>query len=186
MGSGSNGSVVETVELGGQRYQVIPQQVGYLQHRLGDGLEDVLDAGLSSDGANQLAGMGKAAHEILSVFIPDLMPLHTFLGYGSAEAMEARTYDAHQDHSPTVLEIRDAFSAAARANGGELLSNLKKMLGTELIRKGLALAISQTASQRLPKSPPASGASGPTNSGADGATDAPRPPQDSSAALSGA
>jgi hypothetical protein len=159
-----------SIILGAHEYDVRPQKIGYLINRLGSRLQEALEAEL--DGVDGAALIGAKSHDVLTVFIPDLMPVHEFLGYASDEAMRAGDYSEAADVSPEPLQIKDAFKAASDVNGGEVLGHLKALLGPALTQRAVAAitaAVSESARSTIsghsPTSPPPSGASDPTNSG---------------------
>lgn len=177
--------MIETVELGTHTYKITPQRIGYLLNRLGPQLQEVLEAEI--DGVDGPAMLGAKAHGVLAVFIPDLMPLHEFLGYGSEAAMLAKEYVEENDKSPDPLEVEAAFEAASKANGGEVLAHLKALLGPDLTQKAVAFLVARGSEltrggstsptpEPSPTSPPTSGESGPTSSGT-----TPPPSEESSA-----
>lgn len=167
------------VTLGEHEYSVQGQPIGYLLHELGGRFGGLLEQEL--EGVSGAAVVPAQAHGILRVFIPSLMPLHEFLGYRSAEAMEAGEYDRAADRSPNPQQVIDAFKAASKANGGELLRHLKALVGPEMIQKFVAVTMAKQAEESLgipsdtsepsPSSPPTNGASAQTSSG----TPAPTP-----------
>jgi hypothetical protein len=162
------------VTLGQHTYKVLPQKIGYLINRLGSRLQEALEAEI--DGVDGAALVGAKAHDVLSVFIPDLMPVHEFLGYASEEAMKAGEYSEATDTSPEPLQIKDAFKAASDVNGGEVLGHLKALLGPVLTERAVAAvteAARSTTSAPSPTSPPTSGASDPTSSGTKAPTSLP-------------
>jgi hypothetical protein len=167
-----------SITLGAHEYDVRPQKIGYLINRLGSRLQEALEAEL--DGVDGAALVGAKAHDVLRVFIPDLMPVHEFLGYASDEAMRAGDYSEATDISPEPLQIKDAFKAASDVNGGEVLGHLKALLGPALTQRAVAAitaAVSESARSTIsapsPTSQPPNGASDPTNSGTTPPTSAP-------------
>lgn len=161
------------VKLGEHDYVVFPQKIGYLMHKLGPQLQTILEAEIEGlDGIDMVAAK---THEVLRIFIPDMMPLHEFLGYASAEALEAGDYDENLDRSPEPLQVKAAFVAASDVNGGEVFKHLKALLGPVLTQR-VAAAITAAVASRTPSltsptpessptSPPTSGESAQTSSG---------------------
>lgn len=135
----------QTVTLGAHTYTVRAQKIGYLIHKLGSRVQEALEAQI--EGVDGAALVGAKAHDVLAVFIPDLMPLHEFLGYVSDEAMREGAYDEALDHSPEPLQIKAAFKAASDVNGGEVLSHLKALLGPVLTERILAVVTAKIAEQ---------------------------------------
>jgi len=122
--------VAQKITLGTHEYTVRPQKVGYLVHKLGPNLQEALTAEFDADNVGVVA-LAKA-REILAVFIPDLMPVHEFCGYGSQNAMEADSWVVEDDKSPSAPEIEEAFKVASRVNGGEVFRHLKALAGPRL------------------------------------------------------
>ena len=163
------------VTLGAHEYDVRPQKIGYLLNRLGPKLQEALEAEV--EGLDGAALIGAKAHDLLRVFIPDLMPLHEFLGYVSEEKMRLgpdKGYDPDFDKSPEPLQIKDAFKAASDVNGGEVFQHLKGLLGPVLTQRIAAFLTARMAEATTSisdepgssqTSPPESGESDPTSSG---------------------
>lgn len=175
--------VKREVTLGDHTYLVIPQGIGWLTHKLGPRLQEAVEADI--EGIDGLDVLGAKAHSVLSAFIPDVMPLHEFLGYASSEAMREGTYDPAADRSPNILDVEEAFKAASDVNGGRVLAALKALLGPELSQKAVA-AITSTLAEKLPsvisdKSPTSPSTSGGSESTSSSTPD-PTPPTPVSAA----
>ena len=135
--------MAKKITMGAHEYEVRPQKIGYLMHRLGPRLQEVLESEV--EGVDGAALVGARAHDVLKVFIPDLMPLHEFLGYASEETMRNGEYSEATDVSPEPLQIKDAFSAAKMVNGGEVLDHLKALLGPALTQRATALIAAKLA-----------------------------------------
>lgn len=172
---------VREVELGEHKYPVFPQKVGYLIHKLGPRLQEALEAEIA--GVDGAAMIGVKAHDVLSVFIPQLMPVHEFLGFASEEALRSGDYDEKFDKSPDAPQIEAAFTAAKEVNGGQVLDHLKALVGAmapEMKEKALAFVTAKMAesfrspiSAPSPTSPSTSGASPSANSSTSPQTPAP-------------
>jgi hypothetical protein len=178
-------SAQNEIQLGVHTYTVRPQKIGYLIHKLGPNLQEALTAELEGLDGALLAGA--KARDVLAVFIPDLMPTWEWLGYASERAFEdtqlwkrsdgaegSDQYDENADNSPEPLQIKQAFKAASNVNGGEVLGNLKALLGETLTQKVIEFlvefarqqgALTSPTSAPSPTSPPPSGGSAQTNSG---------------------
>lgn len=156
------------VTLGEQKYLVLPQSIGYLQNKLGPRLQEVLEADL--DGIDGVEALSAKAHGVLAVFIPNLMPLHVFLGYDTEADLQADNYEQETDRSPTVEQVKEAFKAASDVNGGEILGHLKALMGPAITQKLVAWITAvvaerfSTTSAPLPTSPSTSGGSDSTSS----------------------
>jgi len=171
------------VELGQHKYLVLPQKIGYLMNKLGPRLQEALEAEIG--GVDGVKLVGVKAHDVLSVFIPGLMPAHEFLGYANDEALRADSYDEDADQSPTAPQIEAAFAAAKDVNGGAVLDHLKALIGAmdeQMKQRALAFIVAKMAEQKDPRSPtpdpsptspPPSGESDPMNSGMNAPTSPP-------------
>jgi hypothetical protein len=125
---------------------VLPQSIGYLSHKLGPRLKEILETDL--DGLDGVDVLTAKTYETLAVFIPslpDTIPLYEFLGYASTEAMEAKRFDEEADRSPTAPQVKAAFDAAFKVNGGEVLASLKALLGPAITEKVMALVTASVA-----------------------------------------
>lgn len=141
---------IQEVTLGAHTYKVRPQKIGYLIHKLGPNLQEALAAEIT--GVDGAALVGVKAHDVLAVFIPDLMPAHEFVGYASEEAMLAGAYDEEADNSPEPLQIKAAFKAASDVNGGEVFKHLKALMGPTLWEKLTAFLTAKLAEEGSPLS----------------------------------
>jgi hypothetical protein len=155
------------ITLGEHKLPVLPQSIGYLTHRLGPRLQEILEG--DTDG---LAGVTDKAYETLAVFIPSLpetLPRYEFRGYASTEALEAGRYDEEADRSPNVPQIKTAFEAVFKINGGEVLSNLKALLGPAITQRVLAL-VTATVAEKFPSEISGSSPTSPSTSGESAST----------------
>lgn len=160
----------QKVKMGAHEYTVRPQKIGYLIHKLGPNLQEALTAEI--DGADGAELVGAKARDVLAVFIPDLMPVHEFIGYPSEEAMQASAYDEEADRSPEPLQIKAAFKAASDVNGGEVFKHLKALMGAlapELKDKLQGFMVAKLAEESNP--PSTTSASSPTSPSASGDSD---------------
>lgn len=169
----------QKITLGDHEYKVVAQPIGWLTSALSPAsLQELLQ---EQTGVEGLAQVPAQAYGVLRVFIPGLMPLHEFLGYRSQDALEANEYERDADRSPTGPQIIDAFKVASKANGGDVLRHLKAIVAPEMIQKFVTLQVAKMAegaaeeesstipsatSEPSPNSPPTSGESVPTSSGA--------------------
>lgn len=133
-------------------------------------------------------------YEVLSVFIPDLMPRWEFEGFGSEKHMADDEYDEGMDRSPTGPQIEDAFQAAIQVNGLKWVKKLTGFFDPAIVRAeanaGLARWLRENArpaidgkaeekttetksSGRSASSPPPNGGSAPTSSGTSETTRSP-------------
>jgi hypothetical protein len=164
----------KVVKMGEHEYVVFPQRIGYLMNRLGPRLQEAIEAEIDGVGGIKLVGV--KAHDVLKVFIPDLMPAHEFLGYASEEALAADAYEEDADRSPDAPQIEAAFAAVKDVNGGAVLDHLKALVGAlapEMKERALAFIVAKMAEKKdslsetlapSPTSPPPSGGSDPTSS----------------------
>lgn len=161
----------QKVKLGEHDYTVRPQKIGYLIHCLGPNLQEALEAEFDKVDGAELATA--KVHGVLAVLIPGLMPVHEFIGYPSAERMEAGDYREEDDPSPEPLQIKAAFKAASDVNGGEVFKHLKALMGPKLWARLTAFVTAKLAEESgplstimapSPTSPSTSGASDLTSS----------------------
>ncbi len=108
---------IETVRLGNHTYEVVPQPIALVKHDLAD-VFDGLTAG-EIDASNIGAFFTGGMHTFLKVFIPDLMPVHEWEGYQSAEAMKAGVLDRDVARmlSPQGPQVKLAMRVALKVNG---------------------------------------------------------------------
>lgn len=123
----------QKIKLGAHDYTVRPQPIGYLMNSLGPELQAALESQV--EGIEGARWLGAKAHEVLRVFIPELMPLHEFLGFASEETMLAKQYEREHDRSPDAPQVKGAFKAVKTVNGGEVLDALKAVLGPAVTQK---------------------------------------------------
>ena len=125
------------IALGDQTYTIVPQKIGRLRSRLGVELKSLESLSSALEGTSFDAVIGTSlerAHGLLSVFIPDLMPVHEFCGFSTQEAYEADEYHEASDHGPDLTQVRVAFDVCMKVNSLDLLAHLKNVFGPELIR----------------------------------------------------
>lgn len=157
------------VTLGRHEYTVVAQPHARIFRGLPRIFEEMggLDEGADlTDATSAVNALGDRVHDVLRLFIPDLMGKPEFLGYASQQAMDADEYDeAAVNAAPTMPQIIEAFEAAIDVNGGRRLGELLgKLLGPQLaesFRRVLAARVSQSLQTSL--SP--NGASASTSSG---------------------
>ncbi len=158
----------DRITLGSAEVDVFPQRHAYLTNRLGPVIQGVLERGDSVTPDNLIGIAGDGVYDVLCALIPQLskrVPRWEFLGYGSADALAAGAYVEEDDHSPTLPEIREAFSVGMRVNGIDgLVSLLGKVIDPRLIRAEVNSALVTSLESR--KSPLTSGGSESTSSGA--------------------
>ncbi len=155
------------VQIGDYTYTVVPQRIGRLKKRLGRAVGDLESLGGDSLADFVTSGLERA-HGVLKVFIPDLMPLHEFCGYRSAEAME-NDEEEEGEYGPTVPDIVRAFEVVMQVNRLDLLGHLRTVISPELIRAYIsgqvADAIRGGQTTDSLSSPSTPGASASTSSG---------------------
>jgi hypothetical protein len=139
----------KVVKLGEHEYVVFPQKIGYLMNKLGPRLQEAIEAEI--DGVDGIKLVGVKAHDVLSVFVPDLMPAYEFLGYDSEEALRADAYNELADCSPDAPQIEAAFAAVKEVNGGAVLDHLKGLvqaLAPEMKERALAFIVAKMAEKK--------------------------------------
>lgn len=153
-----------TITLGDYSYSVVPQRVGRLKRHLGRAFADIQDLSFN-DVASFVDESLERAHRILAVFIPDMMPVWEFCGYGSRSAYEGSDdSDDDGDFGPTVPEIVGAFEVVMRVNRFDLLGHLKALVPEELLRAQMA---SMVANNLLESGPTSNSPSSSATPGAD-------------------
>jgi hypothetical protein len=146
----------QKVKLGTSEYEVIPQPWPYLKHELeqfGLSLSDVEAFGAMQEGNvhGAIESIGERAHALLNIFIPELMPVHRWNGYASAEAMEEGTYDKEAARkAPAFAEIVDAFEIAFRVNRFDVVGHLKGVLPADAIRRELRIELANRMAGEMP------------------------------------
>lgn len=160
--------VPRPVPLGGSVYDVVPQKLGRIRSRLGVELQGLESIGDVEGGLQGFVGESlERAHRLLSVFVPDLMPVWTFCGFGDEASWAADDYDEARDAGPTLPQIVYAFETVLEVNRLDLLGHLKNVLSPELIRaliqeRALDLVRAQVAEESAtPSSPTSSSTPGP-------------------------
>jgi hypothetical protein len=192
------GQRVREVQLGKHTYTVVAQRHAYLERKLGSEIGSVL-ALAGGDASNLVASGSVGYHGVLSVFVPELMPLHEWRGYPSQKAYEetelwkssggeegSDQYDEDADTSPDLDQMVDAFQAVAEVNRIDLIGKLKELAGPDFFASDLWRAVKARGEIELMKQltklpsgesdseslPPRSGASAPTSGGAPSPTPA--------------
>ena len=158
------------VTLGDHTLPVYAQRHAYLANRLGRFIDSLLEGMQEIDAAGLLNTLQEQSYELLCVLIPNLekrCPEYEFRGFSSREALEAGDYDEHADKSPTLPEIREAFTVAARVNAFDVLAHLKGIIDPSLLRGvvNAQLAEAISGSPSLQNSRSANGTSDSTSSG---------------------
>lgn len=118
---------VEHIKLGpndNDIYEVSAQPLPYLKRALG-GYFTALTAN-EIDSSNVAEVFTAKAHELLSIFIPDLMPLHTWEGFRSEEDMEAGNFDDEYARrvAPTGPQVKLAVKRCFALNSLDLWKGL--------------------------------------------------------------
>lgn len=151
------------VPLGDEVYTLIPQKIGRLRSQLPlqfRELESLAD--LEASSLDGFIGQSlERAHGVLKVFIPNLMPVHVFCGFGSVEAYERNEYFEEQDHGPDLPQIKNAFIEAMRVNALDLFGHLKNVFGPDLLRAVLQEQVLTRVASPTPSSTSTSSTSGP-------------------------
>jgi hypothetical protein len=175
----------EWVQLGTHQYEVKDQPLPYLRHELGAFFETLTAAEV--DASNVLEFLSGRAHEVLKVFIPDLMPLWEWNGYATAHAMEAGEYDAvAARNGPKPSEIRTAITVCMKVSGMDAYKVLGKIVDPTLLRAWVtreltrflsSTSLSDLSQQARTPSMTSSAPESPTEDGAESglSTDGPMP-----------
>ncbi len=147
------GHRVEEVKLGKHTYQVVAQRHAYLERKLGPYASEVTQLA-TGDFAGLIRSGSVGYHGLLSIFIPDLMPLHEWRGFASEKAYEqtelwkqskgaegADMYDEKLDNSPDLDQMVAAFTAVAAVNRIDLVGKVKELLGPDFFSSDLWTAL---------------------------------------------
>lgn len=139
---GVGGPSPRPVTLGEHEYLCVAQRHAYLTKNLGRAMGVLSDPNLLN-GENFVATLGSGAYDLLAVFYPAIMPRYEFMGFPTAEALEADDYNDEYDHSPTIAQIRDALEIALKINGLDLLRHLGKVIDLGLLQAYLNRAMAE-------------------------------------------
>jgi len=142
--------------LGGNKYRIVPQGIGRIKRKLGK-LLGLQEGTVALDG--EIDG---ELYDVLKTFIPDIAPLHTLLGYSSADEYQTGGDPEGGIEEVTLPQLLDAIETIYRVNGADRLVRLGKGLGLdgELIRGIVNKEVANWALERSPSSPAPSGESG--------------------------
>ncbi len=148
-----------SVQLGGHIYEVVPQPLPYLKRHLGRTFSELVEGAEGLSGSNVMAWITGRAWDVLKVFIPDLMPLYEWEGYGSQAQMEADDYDEAlmRTLAPTGPQTKTALELCMRANGLDVYKTLGRLVDPTLLQGIVTklLAESLTKTSANDSSPPA-------------------------------
>lgn len=167
------------IKLGEHMYTVVAQRHSYLQRALGPRFSSLAD--MSASDTSQIAGAAtKGYHSLLSVFIPDLMPLYEWEGFPTEEAFSTDDWHKELDHAPSIDQMVIAAEAVAEVNRLDLVKHIKELVGPNFLRALRAKAeveltkwLAETGDSSSASSPPSNGASAPTNGSTIAPTSAP-------------
>lgn len=172
--AGHQGASGETrqIKLGDHEYTLTEQPIGRMRRKFGP-LFTVFQqsGGEASEAASVEPEM---LYDALRVFIPDLMPLWRFLGFGSEEELrgsdteDEEGADARDARTPSIPQLTLAIEGIYAVNGGEkLVSFLGKFVNLDVLRKRINLELTTRALPASPSSPTTNGVSGQTSSSMD-------------------
>lgn len=156
-------SAERSIELCGRTVPLYPQRIGYVRARILRGLAELQQV-VGVDGV-QVVDVDRAVYralERLAPNVPKYVPMHTFLGYGSPEAMEAGDYDPELDESPTIPEVRAAIVAAAEVSGLDVVKHLRSLVDPTVIRELVTGLVEEAIAETLEST---SSASSPSENG---------------------
>jgi hypothetical protein len=141
---------VPHAKLGEHSYAIYAQKVGYLENRLKRWTGKLADAASQTQETSSIVALlGDHAYDVLSIFIPRIMPEHEFRGFASADAMQAYSdgddsaYEPDKDGSPSVPEIVEAFKLVMQVNRFDLFGHLGKLVGDEMRQALVALILTK-------------------------------------------
>lgn len=167
------------VPLGDHVYDVVPQRLGRVRSRMGVELRDLTDLGNIEGGIEGFVSEGLArVHRFLGIFVPDLMELHEFEGYGSAGALERDEYVEVEDRGPTLPQIVNAVERVLEVNRIDLLRHLKNVFSPDLLRAMVQeQAVKTVWGSETPSSPTSSSTPTPASPSIPSGTEAPTEPE---------
>lgn len=130
-----------TIVLGAREYEVVPQSLPYIRHHLGPVLEslanEVIDAGTLID------VISDKAHEVLRVFIPDLMGADEWNGVGPDGEYDEQL----AQRAPTAPQVRTAVQQVADLNGFDLVKGLGKIVDPTVLRDMVSQVLRDSTSR---------------------------------------
>lgn len=134
------------VELGAHTYEVVPQSLPYIKHHLGPVLASLADENVEA--GNVIDIIADKAHEVLGVFIPDLMPANEWQGVDELGAYSDELAQA----APTVPQIRAAIERIADLNGFDLVKSVGKIVDPTVLREMVTNALRDSTPLAWPTS----------------------------------
>ena len=97
--------------------------------------------------------------QVMRVLIPDLMPLHEWMGYESESAYEAGDTKQQRDElAPDNHQIVEAIKAGMRVNRFDLVGQIKELLGPKVIQMALGPRIATFLAEALDETMTSAGA----------------------------
>lgn len=142
----------QTVTIAGRDVPVYPQRIGYLKNRVLRGLRDV--QAVAAAGDFQVSDVDRGAYRLLALLMPNLekyVPEHAFLGFATAEALEAGEYDPDADESPTIPELKAALTVACEASGLDLIGQLRGLVDPTWLRAVVTELLSEALEEQRSK-----------------------------------
>lgn len=136
-----------TVKLGARDYTIVAQGIGRIRRKL----TKLMQLG---SGTAEVDDLSPEIYDLLKTFIPDLVPVHTLLGYESLEQYEADEDPDGSIPEATLPQILDTIEAVYKANGADRLVRLgKSLLGGEGLQMFLRREVLTFFSDRSLSSP---------------------------------
>jgi hypothetical protein len=162
------GTPTAEITLGDHTLPVYAQRHAYLANRLGRFIDELVQRSQDLDANGIVGALQESSYELLCALVPNMekrIPEYEYRGFSSREAMEAGDYDEQLDKSPTLPEIRAAFTIASKVNAFDVLTHLKGIIDPSLLRGVVNAQIAEAISQNSPSSLSENGASDLTTSG---------------------
>lgn len=125
----------EWLQLGPNTYEVGAQPIPIVKHALADYFARLTASDIDVENFLEFA-TGKA-HELLSIFIPDLMPLYEWEGYLSADAMARGEFDPDVARrvAPDGQQVHHALVVCFKVNKLDIHKLLGKIVDPTVLRE---------------------------------------------------
>lgn len=131
----------DVVQLGPAFYEVIPQPIPYLRRAMPVVFASLSEEEVTADNLGEL--LTQKPYELLSIFLPDIMPMHEWEGFRSADAMETGDFDVvtARKIAPTGPQVRSAIMVCFRANGLDIWQHIGRFVDPTMLKPLIQRAI---------------------------------------------